>query len=178
MELQKIKTVRYVWHMAHRASYDSFREKGLLAFESSNSLVFAHQRLRDPMRMYPLIFDGICATIVDELNTMAVRIDTHRLKRDWYLDPYRFEIEWTSEKGDWSHFNLSTYVCTKGTISPEYLDFFEYGIEREKPEFRYRRTEGAAHISAIPYGQEFRSLAGCPLYMKPIKEDSEWLKCA
>ena len=117
-------------------------------------------------------------TIVDELNTMAVRIDTNRLKRDWYLDPYRFEIEWTSEDGYWSHHNLHQYVCVEGRVPPEVLDFYAYSLERERPELQILENNGVTHVVAEPYGQEFVSVDKYVLYLKKLNSLEDLKLCA
>lgn len=105
--------------------------------------------LRHPMGLYPFVFDGFfTATLQDELNICLVRIDTHKLNRQWYLDPARFEIEWTTEDGYWSHHNLHQYVCVKGSIPPDVMDFYTYALERDKPELRVVMNDGVAHVVA------------------------------
>jgi hypothetical protein len=179
MELEKIKTNRYVWHVASMASYLTIREFGLLNWDDSINRVYAHQYLRHPMGLYPFVFDGFfTATIEDELSICLVRIDTHQLKKQWYLDPSRFEIEWTSEDGYWSHHNLHQYVCVEGRVPPEVLDFYAYSLERERPELQIWENNGVTHVVAEPYGQEFVSIDKYVLYLKKLNNLEDLKLCA
>ncbi len=179
MELEKIKTNRYVWHIASMSAYGSIREDGLIAWDEARNLVFAHQYLRDPMGLYPFVFDGFfTATVADELNICLVRIDTHKLKKQWYLDPARFDIEWTTKDGYWTHHNLHQYVCVRGTIPPEVLDFYTYELYRERSELKIWRKDGVAHVVAEPYSEEYRSIDGFPLYLKKLNNLEDLKLCA
>jgi hypothetical protein len=179
MELQKIKTNRYVWHVASMEAYGEIRRSGLIAWDESKGLVFAHQYLRNPMGLYPFVFDGFfTATVRDELNICLVRIDTHKLKRQWYLDPARFEIEWTTEDGHWSHFNLEQYVCVQGSVPPEVLDFYTFELERERPEFQVVVKDGVAHVRTDPYSREFKSIDGHSLYLRKLNNLNDLKLCA
>ena len=179
MELEKIKTNRYVWHVASMNAYGRIRNSGLIAWNESKGLVFAHQYLRHPMGLYPFVFDGFfTATLQDELNICLVRIDTHKLNKQWYLDPARFDIEWTTEDGYWSHHNLHQYVCVQGTIPPDVMDFYTYALERDKPELRVVMNDGVAHVVAAEYGQEFISIDGYTLYLKKLNNLEDLKLCA
>ncbi len=172
MELEKIKTNRYVWHVAHQKSLASIKVHGLRGRGGFPNIVVANQFLNSQELRIDIMDEYWSARFEFqshyELALVMVRIDTHRLLRQWYYyfdEDFPVTYQYLEDgKPDPDH----QEVCVVGSVPREFLDFYTFSDKRARAEFQVLSTSGASHIAAMPYAQKFESFYGYNIYLNKL----------
>ena len=156
--ITKIKTHRYLFHVAHPAFREGILKWGLLAKEKDYSIipngVYAHNLLSKPTYdWYPFVLIG---DYDDELGTIYGneplrlydywRIDTHQINNEWFID-YAARGDF---KGALGYDPKSIYVYTNKDVSLRSLTLFRFQNEET---WEFKGEKGAIHYRGI---DEFR----------------------
>jgi hypothetical protein len=158
--LRKVTPRRFVYHVTRRLRRESIAKHGLIARERDylgGKTVFAHNSNQLDRDWYPYCFDVFYFTpdgtskvqsqIINDDRCVVTnfvyllefdvwRIDTHKLKRDWFIDNHAcFDFL--------QKINIPFYVFSYGDVPVSALKL----IDLEKPiDIFYKESEGVAHV--------------------------------
>jgi hypothetical protein len=158
--IKKIKTHRYLFHVAHPAFRKGILKWGLLTNGKENSVipegVYAHNLLSKPtLDWYPFVwcyefeifypFEKML--MGDPLREFDYwRIDTHQINNEWFID-YAARGDF---KGVLGYDPKSMYVYTNKDVSLRSLTLFRFQNEET---WEFKGEKGAIHYRGI---DEFR----------------------
>jgi len=158
LPITKIKTNRFLFHVAHPANREGILEFGLLIHNRENSIipngVFAHNLLSKPTyHWYPFVLIG---DYDDELGTIYGneplrlydywRIDTHQIDNDWFID-YAARGDFGKSLG---YDPKTMYVYTNKDVSLRALTLFRFQNEEC---YQFKGENGTYHFRNV---DEFR----------------------
>jgi hypothetical protein len=160
LPVTKIKTHRFLFHVAHPFFREGILKWGLLTHGRENSIipkgVYAHNLLSKPTHdWYPFVW-GIEFEIYYPFEKMLIgsslrefdywRIDTHQIDNEWFID-YAARGDFRSELG---YDPKKMYVYTNKDVSLRALTLFRFQNEES---WEFTGEKGAFHFRGI---DEFR----------------------
>lgn len=153
---RKVNVNRYLFHASHPCSREGILEKGLLVSGRENSMiprgVYAHNLLTEPnFKWYPFVLIGE----YDYQNIKGIdpvrmydywRIDTFKLKNNWFID-FAARFDFMNSIGFDPY---SMYVYTDENINTNALTLFRF---QNNQSWDFEGNEGVYHFRGI---SEFR----------------------
>lgn len=158
-----VKTNHFLWHLSSKRNRKSILENGILTphqrgYLNNSNLIFANNFNEDLQSMWPLPIEAMYINFECEFkNNKALksaiiasiancfdfwRIDTKKLKADWYVDPFlELEIPVFSHCKQ----NPKSYVCTNEAIPSNCIKLFEYNMMKDE-DVIIKKRNGVTHI--------------------------------
>jgi hypothetical protein len=158
LPITKIKTHRYLFHVAHPTFRNEILKWGLFTNGKENSIipkgVYAHNLLSKPTYdWYPFVYPFETDNNLEEIygnNILTAydywRIDTHKINNEWFID-YAAREDFKELLG---YDPKKMYVYTNKDVSLRALTLFRFQNEEN---WDFKGEKGAFHFRGI---DEFR----------------------